>query len=586
MDVQAREPAEEIKQLQRCVNDLISVLALPAMWSGGEPSQIIHAVLDALLRMLQLDLVYARLKETGGQAPIEMVRFAPSQEHLASQPHEFGEVLKHWLGADPQEWPPLMRNHLGDRDITIVPLGLGLQSEIGVIVAGSEREDFPQQTERLILSVAANQASIGLQEARLLSEQKRVASELDRRVAQRTTELAAANEELRREIANRQHAEEDLRSSDERHRVIIEAANDAVVSMDERGAILLANPATRRIFGYDLDEIVGKPMTMLMPEMMRKLHENGFKRYLATGKRHLNWQGVEVTAQRKDGQEFPVEVSFGELTSDGHKVFTGFIRDISERKQAEDQLRASERNLQMTQAELARVSRLTTMGELTASIAHEVNQPLTAVINNCSACLRLLASNNLEPRVLRGALEGIIADGTRASTVLARIRAFIKKEPAEKNELDINEVIDEVLALASRELYENQVLPDHQLKTDLPSVLADRVQLQQVLLNLVMNGIEAMAAVTDRPRLLGLRSRIDQSGDVLVAVSDCGTGLGLELDRVFNPFFTTKANGMGMGLSISRSLVESHGGRLWAAPNSPHGAVFSFTLPATGGIPA
>jgi C4-dicarboxylate-specific signal transduction histidine kinase len=240
----------------------------------------------------------------------------------------------------------------------------------------------------------------------------------------------------------------------------------------------------------------------------------------------------------------------------------------------------------MTQAELARVSRLTTMGELAASIAHEVNQPLTAVINNGSACLRLLANNNLEPEVLRRALEGIIADGTRASTVLARIRAFIKKEPAERSELDINEVIQEVLVLAGRELYENQVVPDRHLKTDLPPVLADRVQLQQVLLNLIMNAIEAMAAVTDRPRLLGVQSRIDEAGDVLVAVSDSGTGFGSELDRVFSPFFTTKANGMGMGLSISRSLVENHGGRLWAAPNSPHGAVFSFTLPATGGSPS
>jgi PAS domain S-box-containing protein len=585
MDEQPKDPAEEIKRLQRCVNDLISVLTLPATWSGGEPSQIANTLLDAVLRVLQLDLVYVCLKGTAGQAPIEMVRFAPSQTYTA-QPHEIGAVLKDWLGADAQEWPPLRRNPLGDRDISIVPLGLGLQGEIGVIVAGSEREGFPQQTERLILSVAANQASIGLQEARLRSEQRRVASELDRRVAQRTTELAAANEELRKQIADRKHAEEDLRSIEKRHRVIVEAANDAMVSMDEKGAILLANPATSRIFGYDLVEILGKPMTMLMPEMMRSLHQNGFKRYLDTGKRHVNWQGVEVTAQRKDGQEFPVEVSFGELTSDGHKVFTGFIRDISERKQAEEQLRASERDLQTTQAELARVSRLTTMGELAASIAHEVNQPLTAVINNASACLRLLANDNLEPEVLRRALSGIIADGTRASTVLARIRGFIKKEPAEKSELDINEVIQEVLVLAGRELYEHQVLPDHQLKADLPSVLADRVQLQQVLLNLIMNGIEAMAAVTDRPRLLGLQSRIDESGDVLVAVSDSGTGFGLELDRVFTPFFTTKANGMGMGLSISRSLIEGHGGRLWAGPNSPHGAVFSFTLPATGGSPS
>jgi PAS domain S-box-containing protein len=413
-----------------------------------------------------------------------------------------------------------------------------------------------------------------------------VARELDRLVAQRTTELAAANEVLRREIADRKHAEEDLRSSEEKHRVIVEAANDAVLSMDERGNILIANPATKRIFGYDAVEILGKPMTMLMPEMMRPLHENGFKRYLATGKRHLNWQGVEVTAQRKDGQAFPVEVSFGEMTSDGHKIFTGFIRDISEKKKAEEALRASERSLQMTQAELARVSRLTTMGELAASIAHEVNQPLTAVINNGSACLRLLANRNLEPEVLRGALEGIVADGTRASAVLTRIRGFIKKEPAERNELAINEVIQEVMALAGRELHDHQVLVDQQLAIDLPFVLADRVQLQQVLLNLVMNGIEAMAAVTNRPRLLWVQSRIDESGNVLVAVSDSGTGFDSEADRVFAPFFTTKASGMGMGLSISRSLVESHGGRLWATANSPNGAVFSFTLPPSGGNPS
>ena len=440
-----------------------------------------------------------------------------SHEHKV-HPHEIGEALGYWFGTDPQERPPLIRNPLGDRDISIVPIGLGLQDEIGVILAGSERADFPQQTERLILSVAANQAFIGLQEAWLRSEQRRVASELDHRVAQRTTELAAANEELRKEIVDRKHAEEDRRTSEEKHRVIIEAANDAVISMDERGAILLANPATRRIFGYDPVEIVGKPMTILMPEMMRKLHEDGFKRYLATGKRHLNWQGVEVTAQRKDGQEFPVEVSFGELTSDGHKVFTGFIRDISERKQAEDRLRASERDLQITQAELARVSRLTTMGELAASIAHEVNQPLTAVINNGSACLRLLANRSLEPEVLRRALEGIVADGTRASAVVGRIRAFIKKEPAEKNSLDINEVIREVLVLAGRELNENQIVVDQQLTPYLPFVLADRVQLQQVLLNLIMNGIEALVAVTDRPRLLRVQSRIDESAHVLVAV--------------------------------------------------------------------
>jgi PAS domain S-box-containing protein len=586
MDTQPEELAAEIKRLQRCINDLVSILALPVVWSGAEPSHILHTLLDVLLDMLQLDLVYVRLNDPNGQAPIEMVRFAAPQKQPAPSPHEVGDALQQWLGADSRQGPLLVQNPLGDRDISIVPLGLGLQSEIGIIVAGSERADFPWQTERLILSVAANQTSIALQEARLWSEQQRVTSELDRRVAQRTTELAAANDDLRKEIAERKRTEEELRSSEERHRVIVEAANDAVVSMDDHGVIQFANPATARIFGYDPTELMGKPMTLLMPESVRGLHESGFRRYLATGQRHINWQGVELTALRRNGQEFPVEISFGEQTRDGHKVFTGFIRDISERKQAEDRLRVSERDLQMTQAELARVSRLTTMGELAASIAHEVNQPLTAVVNNGNACLRLLASRNLEPEVLQRALEGIVADGTRASSVLARIRAFIKKEPAAKTELDLNEVIQEVLVLAGPELDENQVLLDQQLTTDLPFVLADRVQLQQVLLNLVMNGIEAMVAVTNRPRFLGVQSRIDESGDLLVALSDSGTGFDSELDRVFTPFFTTKANGMGMGLSISRSLIESHGGRLWATPNSPHGAVFSFILPAAGGSPS
>jgi PAS domain S-box-containing protein len=544
------------------------------------------------------------------------------------------------------------------------------------------------------------------------------------------------------DITDRKHEESALRYTEENYRLVVETAPDAVISIDESGAILFANPATVRIFGYDPTELIGRPLTVLMPEFLRKLHEKGLSRYLATGQRHINWQGTELTAVRKNGQEFPVEISFGELSRDGRKVFTGFIRDITERRQAEEmraaharqiavradvsmafgkeeslrtilgecseaivrhldaafariwtlsddgkilELQASagmyknldglhsripmgqfkigmiaqgrqphltndvlndprisdrawaeregmasfagyplsvgdqtvgvlamfsrkpvtpettetlasgadliahgierkhaQQALQTTQIELARVSRLTTMGELAASIAHEVNQPLTAVTNNASACLRLLAANNLKPEVLRRVLEEIVADGTRASAVIARIRAFIKKAPAEKNKLNINEVIQEVLALADRELFENRIRLDRQLTKAPPLVLADRVQVQQVLLNLIMNGIEAMAAVTNRPRSLCMQSRVDDSGDVLVAVRDSGTGLSSEAHRLFVPFFTTKANGMGMGLSISRSLVESHGGRLWAEPNSPHGAVFCFTLPESG----
>jgi PAS domain S-box-containing protein len=383
------------------------------------------------------------------------------------------------------------------------------------------------------------------------------------------------------DITQRKQEESEKRYIEQRYRVMVETASDAVVCMDENGAILLANPATARVFGYEPAELIGKPLTVLMPEFLRKMHEDGLRRYLATGRRHINWQGTELTGLRKNGQAFPVEISFGEVTADGHRIFTGFVRDISERKQAEE-LRAS---LEATQVELARVSRLTTMGELAASIAHEVNQPLTAVTNNANACLRLLARRNLDPEDLRRALEEIVADGTRASAVIGRIRASIKKTPAERKELDINDVIQEVLALARRELSENRVLLELQLTKALPLVLADRVQLQQVLLNLIMNAIEAMTAVTDRRRMLCVQSQVDESGDVMVMVRDSGTGLGSEGGRVFSPFFTTKANGMGMGLPISRSLVESHGGRLWATPNSPHGAIFSLTLPAAAGSP-
>jgi PAS domain S-box-containing protein len=383
------------------------------------------------------------------------------------------------------------------------------------------------------------------------------------------------------DITQRKKEESARRYIEQRYRVMVEAASDAVICIDESGAILLANPATAKVFGHDPADLIGQPLTMLMPEYLRKLHEDGFRRYSTTGRRHINWQGTELTGLRKNGQEFPVEISFGEVTADGHRIFTGFVRDISERKQAEE-LRAS---LHTTQLELAQVSRLTTMGELTASIAHEVNQPLTAVTNNANACLRLLARRNLDPEVLHRALDEIVADGTRASAVIARIRAFIKKTPAERKELDINDVIQEVLALARRELSENRVLLELQLTKALPLVLADRVQLQQILLNLIMNGIEAMTSITDRRRMIWVQSRVDESGDILVAVRDSGIGLGSESDHVFTPFFTTKANGMGMGLPISRSLVESHGGRLLATPNSPHGAIFSFTLPPAAGSP-
>ena len=213
MEAQPEQPAEEIERLQRCINDLGGVTALPALRGGGEPAEIVRTLLDLLLGMLSLDLIYVRSEVAVGEPPVEMARVAQSLS-LPAGPKEIGKLFDRWLGDNPQEWPPLARHTVGDGEVTVVPLRLGLQGEIGVLVAGSRRADFPQQTERLVLSVAANQATVGLLQARLLSEQRRVVEELDERVAQRTREIAAANEALKKEAAERRRAEEALRETE------------------------------------------------------------------------------------------------------------------------------------------------------------------------------------------------------------------------------------------------------------------------------------------------------------------------------------------------------------------------------------
>jgi C4-dicarboxylate-specific signal transduction histidine kinase len=230
--------------------------------------------------------------------------------------------------------------------------------------------------------------------------------------------------------------------------------------------------------------------------------------------------------------------------------------------------------------ELARATRVTTLGELTASIAHEVNQPLAAVVNAAAACRRWLDGGTPNLEEARCAVDWIVNEGNRASEVIRRVRALANKTDIEKVPLDINDVIKEVIALVQREMDSHRVSLRMELAPVLAMILGDRVQLQQVIINLVMNGIEAMQSITDRPRELVIRSHQDETHRVLVTVTDSGVGISVEnADRLFNAFFTTKSSGMGMGLSICRSIIEAHGGRLWATANVPHGATFQFALP-------
>jgi C4-dicarboxylate-specific signal transduction histidine kinase len=240
----------------------------------------------------------------------------------------------------------------------------------------------------------------------------------------------------------------------------------------------------------------------------------------------------------------------------------------------------AEEALRKAQAELAHVTRMTTLGELTASIAHEVNQPLAGIVANAEAGLRWLRRGTPDVDAACRSVEWIIEDGNRAGEVIRRVRALANKTSLEKVPLDVNDVVRETIPLVQRELINHQVLLRMELAPALPMILGDRVQLQQVIINLVMNGIEAMQSVTDRPRELVVRSGQDELGQALISVADCGFGIAAEnVDRLFNPFFTTKSGGMGMGLSICRSIIEAHGGRLWATANIPHGATFQFTIP-------
>jgi len=296
--------------------------------------------------------------------------------------------------------------------------------------------------------------------------------------------------------------------------------------------------------------------------------------------------------------KFLRSVGQAQVSPSGELEFIGTVMDITERKRAEEELQQKEGSLRIAQTELAHVTRVTTLGELTTSIAHEVNQPLAAVVNNASACLRWLAAQNLEEA--RQSASRVIADGHRAGEIISRIRALAKKAPPQKDWLDLNHAISEVIALARSEVQRNHVSLQTQLSNDLPPILGDRIQLQQVILNLLINAIEAMSGVRDDPRELWVSSEkvIGISGEpekdmlrdkglaeanwthVLVAVRDTGPGLDPNgIDHLFDAFYTTKAQGMGMGLAISRSIVEAHGGRLWATANVSQGALFQFALP-------
>jgi PAS domain S-box-containing protein len=388
-------------------------------------------------------------------------------------------------------------------------------------------------------------------------------------------------DDLKFQVAEREKAEAEVRELarglEAKIRRLVEANVVGIVMWNLEGAITEANEAFLHMVQYAREDITSGRVrwTDLTPAEWRGHDERGVAELKASG----ILQPFEKEYFRKNGSRVPVLLG-GALFEGSANAGVAFVLDLTEQKRAQERLRASERSLRQAQGELAHVNRVTTMGQLAASISHEVMQPIAAAIMNARTALRLLGSQPPDVEQVRQALGRIVDEGNRATNVVDRIRALIKKTPPRKDDLKINEAVLEVVALTQGEVATHGVSVETQLTEGLPLIQGDRVQLQQVIINLIINAIEAMGGVGKGSRALLISTAQEASGGVRVSVQDSGPGLDVEgLDRLFDAFYTTKPAGMGMGLSICRSIIEAHEGQIWASRNVGPGATFQFTVP-------
>jgi two-component system, LuxR family, sensor kinase FixL len=353
---------------------------------------------------------------------------------------------------------------------------------------------------------------------------------------------------------------------------LLNLTHDSIFVRDMNDVITYWNRGAEELYGWTVEEVVGRRVTT--HGLLKTVFPVPLDRIDAELRRTGRWEG-ELVHTKADGTQVVVASRWSLLRDEGKRPLTVLEtnNDVTNRKQAEEALRQA-------QADLAHISRVTTMGELAASLAHEVNQPIAAAVTNADACLRWLARDTPDLEEARAAATRIMKDGTRASEIINRIHLFFKKTTPKREPIDLCGVIREMIVLLRTEMARYSISIRTEVATDLPRVMGDRVQLQQVMMNLIMNSIAAMKDV-DGKRELAIKAQRAQDEDLMVCVSDTGVGLPpQQADKVFNAFFTTKLDGTGMGLSISRSILESHGGRLWATDNCPRGASFHFTLPA------
>ncbi len=374
------------------------------------------------------------------------------------------------------------------------------------------------------------------------------------------------------EFHSLQDAERALRESEAHFRSVLETVPDAIIVINDRGLIQSFSPAAERLFGYASADVIGQNVKLLMPQPYREEHDGYLERYRRTGERRIIGIGRVVLGRRADGSTFPMELAVGEINLEGKRMFTGFVRDITERQVARERL-------QELQYELLRASRLSAMGQMASALAHELNQPLTAIINYVQATRRMIGNPAIARDRLEDAMDKAVAQANRAGQIIHRMRQFLQKGEMERQPEAINKVLEEASALALVGAKESGVIVRMELGIDLAPVMIDRIQIQQVILNLIRNGVEAMQAVARRE--LRIATGEAENDMVMVTVADSGPGLAPEVAaQLFQPFVTTKEKGMGLGLSICRSIIDSHDGKIWATPNPDGGVTFAFTLPA------
>ncbi|QRM27310.1 PAS domain S-box protein [Microvirga sp. VF16] len=378
-----------------------------------------------------------------------------------------------------------------------------------------------------------------------------------------------------RDITEWVMAEEALRTREAHLRSILETVPDAMVVIDEQACIQSFSATAVRLFGYQPDEVIGENVKILMPAPYRDQHDNYMLRYRKTGERRIIGVGRVVVGQRKDGSTFPMELAVGEMHSEGIRYFTGFIRDLTERQKTETRL-------QELQSELVHMSRFTALGEMASTLAHEINQPLTAITNYLKGCRRILERMDGDTvPMLRDAVNEAGEQALRAGQVIRHLREFVARGESERHIENLPKLIEEASALSLVGAKEQGVRVVFDFDPKAPFVLADRIQIQQVLLNLIRNAIEAMQE-TER-RELRVATRVMDEGHVELSVEDTGPGLAPEVaSQLFQPFVTTKKHGMGVGLSICRTIVEAHGGKIWAVSKQGEGTAFRFTLRIVG----